>query len=95
MAMADRDQLALLLAMLLIALLLARCGPAESGGGTCHPLQADCPGVMNDYEVCPAASDLEQRVAGGLRYFSYYNCTLGRRTPTLCVSANCTLGFRY
>lgn len=80
--------------VLVLVFLLLAC-VEEGGGGTCHRLVVDCPGEVNDYLVCSSASDLEQWVEGGMRYFSYHNCSTGGRTPTLVVLGECAVGFEY
>ena len=92
--MSDRDNLALLLVMILISYLLG-CAPGESDFSSCGALRADCPGIANDYKICSYASDLEQEVREGVRYFSYYNCALGRRTPTLTIDSSCVVRFGH
>ena len=92
--MTNRDNLALLLLMLLISMLLG-CVVEENGGDTCHELWVDCPGTANDYMVANRASDLEQEVSGQMRYFSYYNCDTSRRTPILIIDAKCTVSYKY
>ena len=85
----------LALALVVLASLLLACVEEGGGGGTCHRLVVDCPGEVNDYIVCPTASGLEQRTEGGMRYFSYYNCSTGDRTPTLVIPGECAVGFEY
>ena len=91
--MGNRDNLALLLIILLIVCLLG-CGAAGGTVSSCSRLWADCPGIANDYEICNSASGLKQEIRGDTRYFSYYNCGVGKRTPTLPISASCSVGFR-
>ena len=91
--MAEKSRI-LVMAILLLVIILLACEEG-SGPGSCNALWADCPGVVNDYLICGRASDLEQEVSGGVRYFSYYNCSLGSRTPTLSISAECSVSFRY
>ena len=66
-------------------------GGGAGDGDPCRELWVDCPGVVSDYRVCAGASDLDEETAGGVRYFSYYNCALGRRTQTLNIPAECAL----
>lgn len=86
----------LLLLALLVALLLG-CVDKSGGDGisTCHQLWVNCPGTANDYVVANNASDLRQEVSGGTRFFAYYNCSSGSRTPTLSIPAECRIGFKY
>lgn len=77
--------------ILTLVLLLLGCAPEESGTGTCHELWADCPGVAQDYKVNDSVSDVRQRVVSGERFFSYYNCSLGKRTSTIVIYAECEL----
>ena len=79
--------------ILLLVLLLASCA-VDGDGDPCRELWVDCPGVASDYQVCAGASDLEEETAGGVRYFSYYNCALGRRTQTLNIPAECVLEWK-
>jgi hypothetical protein len=91
--MTNRDNLTLILIMLLICLFLGCV--EEGGGGTCHKLIVDCPGVVNDYIVTNDASDLKQKIVGDLRHFSYYHCASGKRSGTLKISKKCAVSFRY
>jgi hypothetical protein len=86
--MTTRNNFALLFLMLLISVALGCCAPQESA---CGELWADCPGVAEDYNISMNASDVKQRVVAGERFFSYYNCSLGYRTPTLIIWAECEL----
>jgi hypothetical protein len=92
--MTIRNNLALLFLMFSISIAHGCCTPQEGGSGTCHELWADCPDM--DYMIAESASDLaiEQVKDGGI-FYSYYNCELGRRTPTLTISAECDLHFKY
>lgn len=92
--MSDRDNLALLFLMLLITVPLG-CAAKENSSFGCDALWMDCPGVANDYLVCNLASDLQQQVSGGARHFSYYNCALKKRTPTLTAPNGCVPTFKY
>jgi len=80
---------------LLIIVFLMSCAPSPGGPSYCNSLWADCPGVVNDYMICSRAKDLEQEVHGDTRFFSYYNCNINRRTPTLSVPVECDVRFKY
>jgi hypothetical protein len=59
--------------------------------------------------LCCAGSPIEEKGAGtchelwancpgvaeDYKIFSYYNCSLGKRTPTLVIWAECSVEFRY
>lgn len=90
--MSNHNSLALsLITFLAVCLLICEPGGTVS---SCRRLWADCPGIVNDYEICNSASGLKQEIRGDTRYFSYYNCGAGKRTPTLTISASCSVGFR-
>ena len=92
--MTTRNNLALLFLMLSISIILGCCTPQEGGSGTCHELWATCPDM--DYMIAKSANDLAiEAVKDGSIFYSYYNCELGRRTPTLTISDVCKVGFRY
>jgi len=93
--MSDRNNTALLLVMLLIALLLGCIEEGGQGAASCNQLWMECSGTANDYMICVQASDLQQSVSGGTRFFSYYNCLSGQRTPTLTAPQGCVPSFRY
>jgi hypothetical protein len=89
--MSDRDNAALLLVMLLIALLL---GCIEEGGySSCSQLRMDCPGIVNDYIICNQASDLRQQRVDNQIKFSYYDCDMNITFGGLTAPAGCAPSF--
>lgn len=85
--------------LLLLLVLLLICEPSQpqpvptrsSQEIICFKLEIDCPGTENDRTVCERAALVDERVVDGHLIYSYYNCDLNRRTPTLIEDSECKL----
>jgi hypothetical protein len=93
--MANRNQLALLLVMLLAALLLGCMAGDDGIDPTCgDSLWMDCEGIANDYEICAQATDLQYAYIGDETWFTYVHCDTGVRTQLLPIPDGCDLAWK-